>query len=551
MGQQFKQIVQTWDLRVNIKSGITVSLVSLPLSISLAIAANATPLMGVVTAVWAGLFAAIFGGSKFNIVGPTGALSGLLAVYALKYGVSILPILAILSGFVTLLFFAFRVEKYLVFIPSSVVHGFTLGVAFIISLNQLNFILGLSGLAKHEKFIENVVESLRHIGSANLWSVGIFAVGIALLFGFLKYAPKVPGVITVAVLGILLGIASDRGVFSFALQTLATKYGTIPATIFAPVDWSLFSSFNWSYLSGAVAIAVIAVLETLISGKIADGMKGTRMNARKEVFGLGIANIVSGLFGGIPATAALARTALNVKSGATHQSSAAISSVAVALIALVLLPWFKYLPLPVVASILVYVAIRMVTKEHLSHLYRIDKYAFLLCLVVAAITIVEDPIIGILIGAVVALLRFAKHTSQAQCEITVNKNKEIVAHVTGHKDPTLEGYEGDVYVYRFSGPLTYVNGQMHLSRLESLISAKVVILNLRQVFYIDIDGLEALTEIVTHLQKHNTDVVFTGVNDFVMTLIKDVPWFVTIQQKGRVFARTSQALKTLGFSVLS
>lgn len=147
----FLQVQKNW------KAGLTVALVSLPLSISLAIAANATPVMGLITAVWAGLVAALFGGSNFNVVGPTGALSGILAAFAIQNGVEMLPLLAIASGLVVLLAYALRWDRYIIFIPSCVMHGFTLGVAFIIGLNQLNFALGLSGLSSHEKFILNVL----------------------------------------------------------------------------------------------------------------------------------------------------------------------------------------------------------------------------------------------------------------------------------------------------------------------------------------------------------------------------------------------------------
>ena len=142
------------NLKSNWKSGITVSLVSIPLSISLAVAAGATPLMGIITAIWAGLLAAIFGGSNFNIVGPTGALSGILAVFAISHGANSLPALAILSGIIIIISFIFHFEKYIILIPSSVIHGFTLGVAFIIGLNQLNFALGLKNLPVHESFIK-------------------------------------------------------------------------------------------------------------------------------------------------------------------------------------------------------------------------------------------------------------------------------------------------------------------------------------------------------------------------------------------------------------
>ncbi len=292
------------NLRANLKSGITVSLVSLPLSISLAIAGGATPIMGVITAIWSGLVAALFGGSNYNIVGPTGALSGLLAMYAMSYGVQVLPILALIGGLIILISYFFKVDKYIVFIPSSVIHGFTLGVAFIIGLNQLNFATGLKGLPTHERFIENVIESFKHIAGVSGIAVGLFLATLILLFIFLKRIPKVPGPIVVSLIGIALGYLTSIGVLDFPLQTLYTKYGDLHATLFSLPHFGR-EFLNFTLWKAGAAIAVIAILETLISAKIADKMTKTKFDQKREMWGLGLANIASGLFGGIPATAAL------------------------------------------------------------------------------------------------------------------------------------------------------------------------------------------------------------------------------------------------------
>jgi SulP family sulfate permease len=162
------------NLKQNWKSGVTVSLVSIPLSVSLAIAAGSTPVAGIITAIWAGLFAAIFGGSNFNIVGPTGALSGILATYAFINGAQSLAVLAIATGVVVILSWVLRLERYLVFIPANTIQGFTLGVAFIIGMNQTNFALGYPKLPGHEKFIDNILESLRHIDKISFESLIVF-----------------------------------------------------------------------------------------------------------------------------------------------------------------------------------------------------------------------------------------------------------------------------------------------------------------------------------------------------------------------------------------
>ena len=536
------------NLKNNWKSGITVSLVSIPLSVSLAVAAGATPLMGIITAIWAGLLASIFGGSNFNVVGPTGALSGILAIFAISHGAGALPGLAMVTGLIIIIFFIFHLEKYIILIPSSVIHGFTLGVAFIIGLNQLNFALGLRDLPAREHFIQNVFESLKNIGQFDIWTVALFAITLCVLFIFLKLAPKIPGPIIVAPLGIMAGYLSEHGIIGAQFQTLHTKFGEIGSQILQLHSFS-FNFFNSSVLKAAFAIAIVAILETLISAKIADKMTKTKSNSRKEMFGLGLANIASGIFGGIPATAALARTSLNVKSRATHKTSATISSVATAIISLIFLSYFKYLPLAVVASILVYVAYRMVELEHFKHIYAHDKKSFSLAFAVAAITVGQDPIIGITVGSVIALLIFVNHLSKGQSEIIINKDKKMVARIQTLKYNEIEKREGDVVVYRLAGQMNYINSQSHIDNLSKINGANTLILNFRNLFHLDVDGLDAIGEIIETMRSKNRKVIITSAGPFILPDLSKTPWFNKLKEENLVFNSTTEALETLGFEI--
>lgn len=303
-------------------------------------------------------------------------------------------------------------------------------------------------------------------------------------------------------------------------------------------------------MKAVLAVALVAILETLISAKIADAMTKTKYNQRKEVLGLGLANLASGLAGGIPATAALARTALNVKSGANHRVSQAINAIILAVIAVLFLSTFQYLPLAVVAAILVYTAFRMVAGEHFVHLYRHDKTAFYISMLVALITVVEDPILGILIGATASLLFFVHKLSQAQSEITLNKNKEMIGRLYGPSYSREELERADVLVYRFAGQMTYVNAQSHLTALRQVNGAtKTVVLNFRGLFYIDVDGLDALTEIIEELEGRGLLVVLTSIGDYLLPLIAKTGWYQNKLAGGKVFGRTTEALASLGFEV--
>ncbi len=527
-------------IKSNWKSGLTVSLVSIPLSVSLAVASQTSPVVGIITAIWGGLIAALIGGSRFNIVGPTGALSGILASYAIVHGAPSLAMLAIVAGFIILIAYIFKLERYLLFVPSSTIHGFTLGVAFIIALNQANFALGINGLEQHEKFIFNVIETASHINQTSFPSLTIFVLFLSGLFILLKYLPKIPGAIILTPIGILLGYMSTMNMLPFTLDTLQTKFGDIESTFFQiPVF-----TFDYALLGAAMTVALIAILETMISAKIADGMTKTKYNRRKEMLGLGIANIASGIMGGIPATAALARTSLNIKSGANHNTSAVISSICIALISVVLLQYFKFIPLTVIAAILVYVAIRMIEREHFIRYFKYDKKGFALAGIVAFITVYEDPIVGILFGTAIALILFIDQLSKGQYDLLVNSPRYKEAKPVTHEElASLKGSE-HVLVYSIKGALVYINAQAHLVRFEEPLSNyHSVIIRMREVHFIDLDGIEAFNELIDVLYEKDKFIYITGVSHEIdMQLMRESETYRTLKKLGAVLPKTLDAL---------
>ena len=235
------------------------------------------------------------------------------------------------------------------YIPGNTVQGFTLGVAFTIAFNQFNFAFGLTGLPKHETFIDNLIESFRHIGSSSVQAIIVFVIFFALLFiverVWKKWSaagkvPFIPAAALLAPFGILLGYLSQTHKIPLVVQTLGMKFTDLTPKFFLP--FTAHVNFDRAFFSTVMTIALVAILETMLSAKIADGMTKTKHDKRKEMLGLGLANIASGFAGGIPATAALARTSLNIKSGATHKSSAVMSAVFVAVISLFLLPYFLF-----------------------------------------------------------------------------------------------------------------------------------------------------------------------------------------------------------------
>lgn len=538
----FNQI--TSNIKLNLKSGLTVSLISIPLSISLAVASGVTPLIGIITAIWAGLLAAIFGGSNFNIIGPTGALSGIIATHVVLNGTSNLPVLTIIVGVFILLSYLLRLERYLILIPSSVIHGFTLGVAFIIGLGQLNFALGLQKLKVHEDFFSNILESLKNIEQFSWLSLSIFIIFLVGLLLFKRFSKKIPGAIVLAPIGIVIGYLISNYFPAEQLQTLGTKFGDINFSFLNNYHFS----FSVSMLETAAVIALIAILETMLSAKIADGMTKTKHNSRKEMLGLGLANIFSGLAGGIPATAALARTSLNIKTGASHKTSAIISVLGVVIISLFLLTYFKFIPLAVIAAILVFTAISMVETQHYEKLWKYEKSGFFISLLVALATIIIDPISGILIGVSVSLLIFVDRMSQGHFKLRVNRfDKGIIDTDSGVKLKEMTD-NADVLLYSFSGKLCYVNCQAHLARFETnLIKYKSIILRLKEVHFIDTDGIETLDEIIDIIESRGQTAILSGISRSNLKLVEKLSkGYKKLSNKGLVFKKSEEALTFLG-----
>lgn len=532
------------NVKNNWKSGITVALVSIPLSISLAVASQASPVDGIITAVWAGLFASIFGGSKFNIVGPTGALSGILAAYALMHGAGDLAIIAVLAGVLVLIAYFLKLERYLVFVPASAIHGFTLGVAIIIALNQLGYATGISGLEHHERLLDNVIETVKHGNQLDVTTFLVFSIFLAALFGLLKIAPRIPAVIALTPVGILLGYLTTVQKLPFQLQTLQMKFGELSMTLFQAERWS----FNHTMVLPAFAVALIAILETMLSAKIADTMTHTKHDKRKEMLGLGIANIASGLAGGLPATAALARTALNVRSGSTSKFSGTISAVGIALISFVLFGAFKFIPLAVVAAILVFTAVRMVEIENFSRMFKFDHKEFVLSLLVAAITFYVDPIFGILFGTAAALILFVDKLTRGQFELLVNQEgKREVKQM--FEDESIHNIGAShTLVYSIKGQLAYFNAAAHIHRFETdLRNFTNVVIRMRELYYIDIDGIEALDEIVELVESKGKEVVITGVSALIEHELMESRSYQKLKKQHKVFKKTSEALTELGY----
>lgn len=503
------------NFKNNWKSGLTVGLVSIPVGVSLAVASNGSPISGIITAFWAGLLASIFGGSNYNIIGPTGALSGLLFTYTQQYGSECISMLALLSGIFIILGYIFKIDRYLSFVPGCALHGLISGIAIMIIFNQFGPALGINVPIKTHNMLIKLYHTIQHIDCISLPSFSLFCTVFIGLMLFALYLPRVPGTIILTPLCVGYGYLCANGILPYSIETLGSRYTIESMTLFALPNLH----FSFFYILPALSIAAISILETLVSAKIADGITKTKHNRQREVLGLGLANIASGIAGGIPATAALARTSLNIRSGSTSRISATISVVSIALISLLCFKYFTYLPTACVAAILMFVSFRMIETSHFLSMFKLDKKSFVISVFVACITVCEDATIGVLLGAVIAMLIFMEKLSKGHHRVSVK--------------PHLE--EKDTLEYSIKGPLAYINAQAHIARLEQIAtSCNHVVLNLHDVQFIDLDGVEAFSEMVVLLEQKNKVVFVSGLNPVIEHFLNESRIFKKLVRDSRI-----------------
>lgn len=354
-------------------------------------------------------------------------LSRVLVCAAILWGPGSLPVLSITSGIIMMLVFIFNLDRYCTFLPSAVAHGFTLGVAIIIAGNQIGSAFSLPPIQASAEFLVNMASYIEELaaGQADWKSFGVFFCAWFALFGLVKLFPRIPWMVPICLLGSGLGWMSTNATWGmFRLKTLRDKYGDLELVLWAPPQMEQPAMLaSWGEVIGAsMSIAFVGVLESLISGKIADGLTRTTMIQRQEVFAVSAANLAAGVAGGIPATAALARTALNIRSGAQSRLAGIFNALFTLLIGMFALPLFGYMPLCIVAALLFQVAVGMVETKHLHHAFHIDRGAFWLTILVGILCFVFDPTTAIVIGAVAGLLRFAESVATGYSEVTLTRD---------------------------------------------------------------------------------------------------------------------------------
>ena len=493
----------------NIIAGVVVGVVALPLAMAFAIASGAKPEQGLYTAIVASVVVSLFGGSRLQIAGPTGAFVVILSSITAQYGIDGLQIATLLAGVILLLLGVARLGAIIKFIPDPVIAGFTAGIAVIIWTGQWQYFFGLPavpGLHFHEKLWHSLqVFPQFNVATTALASLALILVVVTPRLPLLK---RVPG----PLMGLLVAPLIQATMHFPGVATIGSSFGGIPSGLPSLQIPAVTVSRVIELIGPAFAIAMLGAIESLLSAVVADGMAGTRHDSNQELIGQGIANIAAPLFGGFAATGAIARTATNVRNGGTSPLAGIVHAVTLVLIILFLAPLAVHVPLAALAAILFVVAWNMSEARHFVRMVRRAPPADVVILLVTfALTVFVDLVVAVNIGVILATLHFLRRmaSSVEVQEQTADQLQEEFGH-RGLKFPR------GVLVYRVEGPFFFGAVENFERALASThTDPEVVILRLRWVPFMDITGLQTLEEVVRDLQRRKVRVMITGANERV------------------------------------
>lgn len=511
-------------------AGIIVGIVALPLAIAFAIASGVPPEKGLVTAIIAGFVISAFGGSRVQIGGPTGAFIVIVYGIVQEHGLEGLTVATFIAGFIIMLMGVLRAGALLKYFPHTLIVGFTSGIAVIIFSSQINDLLGLGIAHVPSSFMDKWVayaRAFRSIDPAAL-AIGGATIGISLLVP--RITSRVPGSLIAIVLVTAVVFA-----LKVPVETIGSRFGEIHASLPAPRLFHVDMVTLKDLLHPALAIALLGSIESLLSAVVADGSIGGRHRSNMELVAQGGANILSAMFGGIPATGAIARTATNVKNGGRTPVAGMVHSITLLLIMLVAAPLAKHIPMACLAGVLVLVAWNMAEAHAFITVLRTNRYDRAVLITTFLLTVVFDLVLAIEIGMVLAAFLFMKRMSDAL----------RLAPLTGEAstDQTFDSELGQipahVLIYEINGPLFFGAAQTFTETLERIGDRhRVLILRMRNVPLIDATGLHRLRDILRTMERRRIRVLFAGVDPRVSADILEAG----IVEKERLFGTLEEAL---------
>lgn len=506
-------------LSADIMAGIIVGIVALPLAIAFGIASGVSPEKGIITAIVAGLLVSVFGGSKVQIGGPTGAF--IIIIYGIieQYGVSGLTIATFMAGAFLVLFGLLRLGTIIQYIPYPIVVGFTSGIAITIFSTQVKDFFGMQIEKVPSDFVEKWICYANNVSTIDLWSLFIGMLSLVTIIVLPRISKKIPGSLIAIILTTVVALVLRNYPGITSIETIGDRF-----SISSDMPGADVPELSWLTMKGlvqpALTIALLGAIESLLSATVADGVIGDRHNSNNELIGQGIANLVTPIFGGIPATGAIARTMTNINNGGRTPVAGIIHAVVLLLIFLFLMPLAKYIPMACLAGILVMVSYNMCGIPSFLGILRNPKSDITVLLVTFFLTIIFDLTIAIEVGIVIACLLFMRRmaeTSDVQQvrDIDVEEESDLQSQ---HDEHLI--VPQDIEVYEINGPFFFGAG----NKAEELMTRfrekpSVRIIRMRKVPFIDSTGVHNLSNICIASKQQGIDVVLSGVNPKVHAVL--------------------------------
>ena len=527
----------------DLMAGIIVGIVALPLAIAFGIASGVSPEKGIITAIIAGLAISLFGGSRVQIGGPTGAF--IIIIYGIiqQFGLQGLAIATVLAGVFLVLLGLFRLGTIIRYIPYPIVVGFTSGIALTIFTTQIKDLFGLTieGTVPAD-FISKWVVYFNNFSTIDLWTTMVGILSIVIIAVTPKFSKKVPGSLIAIIVMTLVGLLLKN--YGINVETIGDRFKinpSIPEATMPAMDWQTVKGL----ISPAITIAVLGAIESLLSATVADGVIGHKHNSNQELVGQGIANILCPIFGGIPATGAIARTMTNINNGGKTPVAGIIHAIVLLLIYFFLMPYAQYIPMSCLAGVLVVVSYNMSGWRTVRELLHNPKSDITVLCITFVLTVVFDLTIAIEIGLVLACLLFMRRMAETTKvsvltdEIDPDDESDLDASTLEH----LTIPDG-VEVYEINGPYFFGVANKFEDVMANMQKCpKVRIIRMRKVPFVDSTGIHNLANLISMSHKDGVTIILSGVNDKVRKVLEKNK-FVELVGNDNICPNINMALET-------